>query len=288
MGRLNDVRTFPDASPGYAAARLALLIARASVAERGGVPPARFCLLPDETPADVDGVARLLAAQPKPLVLRSEARDGCIAITATSLSSEPDRLAMHEARRGHGGAERTFSFLPRPPRADRDDRVVACRGAGGELIRVTVDEFEDCRRDYHIAGPHGFGADRARSSYRRAQGFTREDVKGAAAIVSFGGGPDRIRTYSVEELRGASPALTCAACSVRPAELKVREGGTDGPRERDLCRPCWEAEQRAMQRAALGPPSRIALRASVAVITLLAIVAAVAGLAWSLLHHRAT
>jgi hypothetical protein len=78
-----------------------------------------------------------------------------------------------------------FLASRRPPL--RGDSQILCR-ANGRLFAVPLAAFREWERSYQIEGNFQAGADFADSEYARGQGFTRQEIAGAEAVVVFGGG----------------------------------------------------------------------------------------------------
>ena len=173
-----------DEGPGdlVIAARLALFVLHSTIPECEKSPQPETQYFTEEGIKSADQIVSHLARLPTPVRCRLELRRGELHLSVKPGAAFP------------GIPHSLLGFLGsrRPPL--RGDSQIVCR-ANGRLFVVPLAAFREWERSYQIEGNFRAAADFADSEYARGQGFTRQEIAGAEAVVVFGGG-EPIRSFS--------------------------------------------------------------------------------------------
>ena len=174
--------------PALNAARLALLVLRASLSRDGAGLPDLYRVASTPGLLSRDEAARALAAVPKPAECRAVVEAGEIRVEVGP-RVEDRWAAAHDQTpvRFAGRPGDRLAFLRKRYSEPLDELEVVCRG-GGQYLRLTVAEMREWDRDYLLRVNHSCGLDFADSSYADLQRADREWLRGAAAFASFGPG----------------------------------------------------------------------------------------------------
>ena len=165
-----------DEGPGdlVIAARLALFVLHSTIPEGEKSPQPETQYFTEEGIKSADQIVSHLARLPTPVRCRLELRRGELHLSVKPGAAFP------------GIPNSLLGFLGsrRPPL--RGDSQIVCR-ANGRLFVVPLAAFREWERSYQIEGNFSAAADFADSEYARVQGFTRQEIAGAEAVVVFGG-----------------------------------------------------------------------------------------------------
>jgi hypothetical protein len=180
-----DPKTTGNEDPDWGAARIAVLVARSAVTERGLVPPTTYRLAHAPEFVSVDHVAHHLAKLPKPLKVMSKLDGACVVVMVGALQDDAWAVARHEGRMRAMGDEHPLDFVAHRFGGDPDSLVTACHGAG-ELIQVSGRALLAWERDYyHENGPDGGGGAFADSQYPEVHGIPLVPSDGPS-VIDFG------------------------------------------------------------------------------------------------------
>jgi hypothetical protein len=180
-----DAKTTGTEDPDWGAARIAVLVARSAVTERGLVPPAAYRLAHASELVSADHVAHYLAKLPKPLKVTSKLEGICVVVMAGALQDDAWAAARHEGRKRTRGDEHPLDFVAERFGGDPDSLMTACHGAG-ELIQVTGRALSAWERDYyHENGPTGGGGALADSRHPKVRGIPLA-ASDSPSIIDFG------------------------------------------------------------------------------------------------------
>ena len=173
-----------DEGPGdlVIAARLALFVLHSTIPESEKSPQPETQYFTEEGVKSADQIVSHLARLPTPVRCRLELRRGELHLSVKPGAAFP----------AHPNSLLGFLGRRRPP--IRGDSQIVCR-ANGRLFTVPLAAFREWERAYQIEGNFSAAADFADSEYARGQGFTRQEIAGAEAVVVFGGG-EPIRSFS--------------------------------------------------------------------------------------------
>ncbi len=165
-----------DEGPGdlVIAARLALFVLHSTIRESEKSPQPETQYFTEEGIKSADQIVSHLARLPTPVRCRLELRRGELHLSVKPGAAFP------------GIPHSLLGFLSRR-RPLRGDSQIVCR-ANGRLFVVPLAAFREWERSYQIEGNFSAAADFADSDYARVQGFTRQEIAGAEAVVVFGGG----------------------------------------------------------------------------------------------------
>lgn len=173
-----------DEGPGdlVIAARLALFVLHSTIPEYEKSPQRETQYFTEDGIKSADQIVSHLSRLPTPVRCRLELRRGELHLSLKPVAVFPDN------------PNSLLGFLGsrRPPL--RGDSQIVCR-ANGRLFVVPLAAFRDWERSYQIEGNFRAAADFADSEYAKVQGFTRQEIAGAEAVVVFGGGKP-VRSFS--------------------------------------------------------------------------------------------
>jgi hypothetical protein len=180
-----DVKTTGTEDPDWGAARIAVLVARSAVTERGLAPPTAYRLSHSPELVSVNEIAHYLAKLPKPLKVTSKLEGACVVVSAGALSDDAWGLASHEGRMRTSGDHHWLDFVAEQFGGDPDSLITACHGAG-ELIRVSGRALSAWERDYHHEnGPTGGVGTFTDSGYPERHGIPLAASDGPS-LIDFG------------------------------------------------------------------------------------------------------
>ena len=182
----HDIRQLPA---HLQAAQVALLMLRAAVKATARTPNA-FQLARGAELQDVDAVAQMLAALPKPIAVDGTRKRRYVQLTtepAGESHADVVRLELQLRERHPGRTADLRDFLQQRYTENADDLPVACCG-GGSILIVHASAAMQAQRDYVIARPNGYGLDWADSSYVESREARRADLGDAVAFLRFSGG----------------------------------------------------------------------------------------------------
>jgi hypothetical protein len=164
------------------AARLALFVLHSTIQEYENSQRAETQYFTEHGIKSAEEIVSHLARLASPVTCRLELRGGEL-----HLSVKPGAAFPRTPNSLLG-----FLSGRRPPL--RGDSQIVCR-ANGRLFVLPFAAFREWERSYQIEGNFSASADLADSEYARVQGFTREEIAGAEAVVVFGGGKP-LRSFS--------------------------------------------------------------------------------------------
>jgi hypothetical protein len=172
-------------NPDQEAARVAVLVARSAVTERGAVQPTTYRLQQAREFLSATEAAHHLAKLPKPLRLSSSLEGSCVVLTVAPLHDDAHAVRGHASRMLVRGNEHPLEYVAKRFPGDPDALMATCHGAG-ELVQVTGRALANWERDYyHENGPDGGGWDFADSRYAANRGI-RLGTSDGPGFVDFG------------------------------------------------------------------------------------------------------
>jgi hypothetical protein len=163
-----------DFPPGYYAARLALLVLRASLPKRARLDSDSYQLAPSTDTVTADAAARVLAALPKPLRCVAEARDRAVRMNIGPLGEE----SSTRARRS--GTEGLLQMVKKRYQEPIDDLIIVWLGRE-EQLRVSVRDAREFLRDYDCSPYGGLAGGWIDDEWSKKQGITPSLSQGAVA-----------------------------------------------------------------------------------------------------------
>jgi hypothetical protein len=163
-----------ETPPGYWAARLALLVLRASLPKRPRLDTDSYQLAPSTDTVTADAAARLLAALPKPLRCLAEARERVVHITAGPLVEH----SLGKAR--HLGNEGLLQMVRKRYPEPIDDLIVIWLGREEQLL-ISVRDTRESLRDYDCSPYGGRAGGWIDDEWAKSQGVTPSRSQGAVA-----------------------------------------------------------------------------------------------------------
>jgi hypothetical protein len=180
-----DAKTTSSEDPDWGAARVAVLVARSAVTERGLVPPTTYRLAPSSELVSADHLAQYIAALPKPLRVTSKLEGISVVVMVGALHDDAWAVSRHRGRMRARGDEHPLDYVAKRYGGNPDLLVATCHSAG-ELLHVSGRVLATWERDYyHENAPDGGGWDFADSGYAAAEGVSLGPSDGPG-FVDFG------------------------------------------------------------------------------------------------------